>query len=148
MPARCAASDFSFTPPIGSTWPVSVTSPVIATSLRTGRALISEASATTIATPADGPSAGVAMAVALSSLVTGKPVGADVAMTGEVTLTGQVLPVGGLKEKSLAAQSAGIKRIIVPERNEGDIAEIPEHERDGLEFVYVDRIEKALEAAL
>jgi ATP-dependent Lon protease len=100
------------------------------------------------AVPKDGPSAGVAMAVALSSLVTGKPVGADVAMTGEVTLTGQVLPVGGLKEKSLAAQSAGIKRIIVPERNEGDIAEIPEHERDGLEFVYVDRIEKALEAAL
>jgi ATP-dependent Lon protease len=56
--------------------------------------------------------------------------------------------VGGLKEKSLAAQSAGIKRIVVPERNEGDIAEIPQHERKGLEFVYVDRIEKALEAAL
>jgi ATP-dependent Lon protease len=69
-------------------------------------------------------------------------------MTGEVTLTGQVLPVGGLKEKSLAAQSAGIKRIIAPERNEGDVEEIPEHERKGLEFVYVDRIEKALEAAL
>ena len=83
------------------------------------------------AVPKDGPSAGVAMAVALASLVSGKPVKADVAMTGEVTLTGQVLPVGGLKEKSLAAQSAGIKRIIVPERNEGDIAEIPEHERKG-----------------
>jgi ATP-dependent Lon protease len=100
------------------------------------------------AVPKDGPSAGVAMAVALASLVSGKPVSADVAMTGEVTLTGQVLPVGGLKEKSLAAQRAGIKRIIVPERNEGDIAEIPEHERQGLEFVYVDSIEKALEAAL
>jgi ATP-dependent Lon protease len=100
------------------------------------------------AVPKDGPSAGVAMAVALASLVSGKPVRADVAMTGEVTLTGQVLPVGGLKEKSLAAQSAGIRRIIVPARNEGDIAEIPEHERKGLEFVYVDRIEKALEAAL
>ncbi len=78
------------------------------------------------AVPKDGPSAGVAMAVALASLVSGKPVKDDVAMTGEVTLTGQVLPVGGLKEKSLAAQSAGIKRIIVPERNEGDIAEIPD----------------------
>ena len=88
------------------------------------------------------------MAVALASLVSGKPVRADVAMTGEVTLTGQVLPVGGLKEKSLAAQRAGIKRIIVPERNEGDIAEIPQHERKAVEFVYVDRIEKALEAAL
>jgi ATP-dependent Lon protease len=100
------------------------------------------------AVPKDGPSAGVAMATALASLVAGKPVKADVAMTGEVTLTGQVLPIGGLKEKSLAAQRAGIKRIIVPERNEGDVAEIPEHERQGLEFVYVDSIEKALEAAL
>jgi ATP-dependent Lon protease len=100
------------------------------------------------AVPKDGPSAGVAMAVALASLVAGKPVKADVAMTGEVTLTGQVLPIGGLKEKSLAAQRAGIKRIIVPKRNEGDVAEIPEHEREGLEFIYVDSIEKALEAAL
>jgi len=100
------------------------------------------------AVPKDGPSAGVAMATALASLVSGRAVNDDVAMTGEVTLTGQVLPVGGLKEKSLAAQRAGIKRIIVPERNEGDIAEIPEHERQGLEFVYVDSIDKALEAAL
>jgi ATP-dependent Lon protease len=100
------------------------------------------------AVPKDGPSAGVAMAVALASLVSGKPVSAEVAMTGEITLTGQVLPIGGLKEKSLAAQRAGIKRIIVPERNEGDVAEIPPHEREGLEFVYVDRIDKALEAAL
>jgi ATP-dependent Lon protease len=100
------------------------------------------------AVPKDGPSAGVAMATALASLVSRKPVSADVAMTGEVTLTGQVLPVGGLKEKSLAAQRAGIKRIIVPKRNEGDIAEIPAHERDGLEFAYVDTVEKALETAL
>ena len=100
------------------------------------------------AVPKDGPSAGVAMSVALASLVSGNPVSADVAMTGEITLTGQVLPVGGLKEKSLAAQSAGIKRIIVPERNEGDIAEIPGHERKGLEFIFVDRIDTALEAAL
>jgi ATP-dependent Lon protease len=100
------------------------------------------------AVPKDGPSAGVAMGVALASLITSKPVKADVAMTGEVTLTGQVLAIGGLKEKSLAAQRAGIKRIIAPERNEGDVAEIPEHERRGLEFVYVDSIEKALAAAL
>jgi ATP-dependent Lon protease len=100
------------------------------------------------AVPKDGPSAGVAMAVALASLVSGKPVSADVAMTGEVTLTGQVLPIGGLKEKALAAQRAGIKRVIVPERNEGDVDEIPEHERKGLEFVFVDSIEKALEGAL
>jgi ATP-dependent Lon protease len=100
------------------------------------------------AVPKDGPSAGVAMATALSSLVGGRPVSSDVAMTGEVTLTGQVLPVGGLKEKSLAAQRAGIKRVIVPDRNEGEILEIPEHERAALEFIYVDRIEKALEAAI
>ncbi|HEX3325071.1 MAG TPA: endopeptidase La [Solirubrobacterales bacterium] len=100
------------------------------------------------AVPKDGPSAGVAMTVALSSLVSGRPVRNDVAMTGEVTLTGQVLPIGGLKEKSLAAQRAGIKRVIVPERNEGDVAEIPEHERSELEFVHVGEVSKAIEAAL
>ncbi|HWA55505.1 MAG TPA: endopeptidase La [Solirubrobacterales bacterium] len=100
------------------------------------------------AVPKDGPSAGVAMTVALGSLISGRPVRNDVAMTGEVTLTGQVLPIGGLKEKSLAAQRAGIKRVLVPERNEGDVAEIPEHERSELEFVYVDRVSKALDAAL
>ncbi len=100
------------------------------------------------AVPKDGPSAGVAMAVALVSLVTGRPVSSETAMTGEVTLTGQVLPIGGVKEKSLAAQRAGIKRVIVPDRNEGDVLEIPERERSGLEFVYVDRIERALDAAI
>jgi ATP-dependent Lon protease len=100
------------------------------------------------AVPKDGPSAGVAMAVALASLVTGKPVRSDVAMTGEVTLTGQVLPIGGLKEKALAAQRAGIKRVIVPARNEGDVAEIPEHQRKGLEFVYCETIDDALAAAI
>jgi ATP-dependent Lon protease len=100
------------------------------------------------AVPKDGPSAGVAMTVALSSLIGGRPVRNDVAMTGEVTLTGQVLPIGGLKEKSLAAQRAGIKRVLVPQRNEGDVAEIPEHERSELEFVYVDEVSKAIEAAL
>jgi ATP-dependent Lon protease len=100
------------------------------------------------AVPKDGPSAGVAMTVALASLVSGRPVRNDVAMTGEVTLTGQVLPIGGLKEKSLAAQRAGIERVLVPQRNEGDVAEIPEHERSALEFVYVDEVSKAIDAAL
>jgi ATP-dependent Lon protease len=100
------------------------------------------------AVPKDGPSAGVAMAVALASLASGESVSGDVAMTGEITLTGQVLPIGGVKEKALAAQRAGIKRVILPRRNEGDVAEIPEHERGGLEFVYVERIEQALAAAI
>ena len=80
------------------------------------------------------------MATALASLISGRPVANDVAMTGEITLTGQVLPIGGLKEKSLAAQRAGIKRVIVPERNKGDVAEIPEHELGDLEFVYAEEI--------
>jgi ATP-dependent Lon protease len=100
------------------------------------------------AVPKDGPSAGVAMTVALASLVSGRSVRNDVAMTGEVTLTGQVLPIGGLKEKSLAAQRAGIKQVIVPERNKGDVAEIPEHELGNLEFVYVDEVSQALDVAL
>src|ERR1700709_2502396 len=100
------------------------------------------------AVPKDGPSAGVAMTVALSSLISGPPVRNDVARTGEVTLTGLVLPIGGLKEKSLAAQRAGIKRVIVPARNEGDVEEIPEHELGGLEFVFVDEVSKALDVAL
>jgi ATP-dependent Lon protease len=100
------------------------------------------------AVPKDGPSAGVAMTVALSSLISGRPVSNEVAMTGEATLTGQVLPIGGLKEKSLAAQRAGIKRVLVPARNEGDVEEIPEHERSELEFVYVDEVSKAIDAAL
>ena len=72
----------------------------------------------------------------------------DVAMTGEITLTGQVLPIGGVKEKSLAAQRAGIKRVIVPERNKGDVEEIPEHERQDLEYVYVSELDEVLEHAL
>jgi ATP-dependent Lon protease len=100
------------------------------------------------AVPKDGPSAGVAMTVALSSLVGGRPVRNDVAMTGEVTLTGQVLPIGGVKEKSLAAQRAGIKQVILPARNEGDVSEIPEHELGNLEFVYVDEVSEAIDVAL
>ena len=100
------------------------------------------------AVPKDGPSAGIAMAIALASMVSSRPVRNDVAMTGEVTLTGQVLPIGGLKEKSLAAQRAGIKQVIVPDRNQGDVEEIPERERAGLDFVYVDDIKDALDVAL
>jgi ATP-dependent Lon protease len=100
------------------------------------------------AVPKDGPSAGVAMATALASLISNRPVRNDVAMTGEITLTGQVLPIGGLKAKSLAAQRAGIKQVIVPDRNEGDVEEISEEERRGLEFVYVDDIGDVLKTAL
>jgi ATP-dependent Lon protease len=100
------------------------------------------------ATPKDGPSAGITMVTALVSLVTDRCVRDDVAMTGEVTLTGQVLPIGGLKEKALAAQRAGIKHIICPALNEGDIEDIPEHLRRKLEFHFVDRVEQVLEFAL
>jgi ATP-dependent Lon protease len=100
------------------------------------------------AVPKDGPSAGVAITVALVSLITGRPVRNDVAMTGEVTLTGQVLPIGGVKEKSLAAQRAGIKIVILPGRNEGDVEEIPEHERADVEFRYADKVGDALAVAL
>jgi ATP-dependent Lon protease len=88
------------------------------------------------------------MATALASLVSGRPVANDVAMTGEITLTGQVLPIGGVKEKSLAAQRAGIKRVIVPERSKGDVEEIPDHEREDLEYVYVSELGEVLECAL
>jgi ATP-dependent Lon protease len=100
------------------------------------------------AVPKDGPSAGVAMTVALSSLISGRAIRNDIAMTGEITLTGQVLPIGGVKEKSLAAQRAGIKKVILPSRNEGDVDEIPEHELGNLEFVFVDEVSGALDVAL
>ncbi len=100
------------------------------------------------ATPKDGPSAGIAIATALASLLTGRPVRSDVAMTGEITLTGQVLPIGGLKEKALAAQRNGIRRVIAPARNEQDVDEIPEHLRKDLEFVFVSAIGAVLDAAL
>ena len=100
------------------------------------------------AVPKDGPSAGVAMVTALASLVSGRPASNDVAMTGEITLTGQVLPVGGIKEKALAAQRAGVKRMILPERNRADVEEIPKQERGELEFTYVEEIGAALDEAL
>jgi ATP-dependent Lon protease len=100
------------------------------------------------ATPKDGPSAGVAMATALASLLSGRPVRSDVAMTGEITLTGQVLPIGGLKEKALAAQRNGIRRVIAPALNEQDVDEIPEHLRRDLEFSFVSEIGEVLAIAL
>ncbi len=100
------------------------------------------------AIPKDGPSAGVAMTTALASLLSGRPVRSDVAMTGEITLTGQVLPIGGLKEKALAAQRSGIKVVIAPARNEQDIDDIPEHLRKDLEFKFVSEIGEVLEVAL
>jgi len=100
------------------------------------------------AIPKDGPSAGVTMATAICSLVTGTPISAEVAMTGEVTLTGQVLPIGGLKEKTLAAQRAGITTVILPSRNEADLEDVPEELRKGMTFVPVDRVEEVWEAAM
>jgi ATP-dependent Lon protease len=99
------------------------------------------------AVPKDGPSAGITMATALASLYTGKPVRTDTAMTGEITLTGLVLPIGGLKEKVLAARRAGIRRIIAPKGNEKDLQEFPEEVRKETEFVFVERIEEVLAAA-
>ncbi len=100
------------------------------------------------ATPKDGPSAGITMATALVSLLTARPVRDDVAMTGEITLTGQVLPIGGLKEKALAAQRNGVRTIIAPALNERDIEDIPEHLREDLEFVFVEEIGEVLPVAL
>jgi ATP-dependent Lon protease len=100
------------------------------------------------ATPKDGPSAGVTLVTALVSLLCGRPVRSDVAMTGEITLTGQVLPIGGLKEKSLAAQRSGIKIVIAPKRNEQDVDEFPEHLRASIEFHFVDEVAEVLEIAL
>jgi ATP-dependent Lon protease len=100
------------------------------------------------ATPKDGPSAGITMATALVSLITACPVRDDVAMTGEITLTGQVLPIGGLKEKALAAQRSGVHTIIAPALNERDIEDIPEHLRNDLEFIFVEEIGEVLPVAL
>jgi ATP-dependent Lon protease len=100
------------------------------------------------AIPKDGPSAGITMATALMSLVSGRPVRGDVAMTGELTLTGQVLPIGGLKEKALAAQRAGIHRILAPRRNEVDLEDLPEPLRKDVDFVWVGDVNEVFDAAL
>ena len=99
------------------------------------------------AIPKDGPSAGITMATALASSYVGKAVRSDTAMTGEISLSGLVLPVGGIKEKVLAAHRAGIKRIILPKANEKDLKEVPQEVRDDLTFIFVERIEEVLPSA-
>jgi ATP-dependent Lon protease len=99
------------------------------------------------AVPKDGPSAGTAMATALASLATGVPVSEEVAMTGEITLTGQVLPIGGVKEKVLAAERAGIGTVILPKENEADLDDLPSDVRSSMRFVLADTIDDVLEAA-
>jgi len=100
------------------------------------------------AIPKDGPSAGVTMATALASLYSGRPVRNDTAMTGEITLTGMVLPVGGIKEKVLAARRAGLKCVILPKENSRDIEQLPEEVRQSMRFEYADRIEDVLTVAI
>jgi len=99
------------------------------------------------AVPKDGPSAGVAMAMAMASLYSGRPVRGDVGMTGEVTLRGRVLPVGGIKQKILAAHRAGLTTVILPKRNEKDLEDLPDEVRNTLIFVTIDRIDEALKVA-
>jgi ATP-dependent Lon protease len=99
------------------------------------------------AIPKDGPSAGITMATAIVSLVRGVPVSEEVAMTGEITLTGQVLPIGGVREKVLAAQRAGIKRVVLPRENEPDLEELPKETKNEVEFVLADSLDDVLRAA-
>jgi ATP-dependent Lon protease len=100
------------------------------------------------ATPKDGPSAGIAMVSAIVSVMTGIPVKKDVAMTGEITLRGRVLPIGGLKEKLLAALRGGLKKVLIPEENAKDLAEIPANVKSGLEIVPVGRMDEVLRHVL
>jgi ATP-dependent Lon protease len=100
------------------------------------------------AVPKDGPSAGVTMATALVSLLTGRNVRSDVAMTGEITLRGQVLPVGGIKQKVLAASRVGLGTVILPRRNEPDLDDVPEEVRKEMQFIFADRVDEVLAAAL
>jgi ATP-dependent Lon protease len=100
------------------------------------------------ATPKDGPSAGVAMVTAIVSVMTGIPVHRDVAMTGEITLRGRVLPIGGLKEKLLAAHRGGIKKVLIPEENAKDLTEIGDNIKSGLEIIPVSRMGEVLVHAL
>jgi ATP-dependent Lon protease len=100
------------------------------------------------ATPKDGPSAGVAMATAMISVLTGVPIRKDVAMTGEITLRGRVLPIGGLKEKLLAALRSGIKTVLIPKENEKDLQDIPDNVKNELEIVPVATVDEVLARAL
>ena len=98
--------------------------------------------------PKDGPSAGITMVTALVSLLTGRPARRDVAMTGEISLTGRVLAIGGLKEKVLAARRAGVKKVLIPDRNRRDMDDIPDNVRQDLEFVFVEDVREAIAGAL
>jgi ATP-dependent Lon protease len=100
------------------------------------------------ATPKDGPSAGIAMVTAIVSVMTGIPVRKEVAMTGEITLRGRILPIGGLKEKLLAALRAGIKKVMIPEENAKDLAEIPDNVKSEMEIIPVARMDEVLHHAL
>jgi len=100
------------------------------------------------AIPKDGPSAGITMTTALASLLSGRPVRHDVGMTGEITLQGRVLPIGGVKQKVLAAHAAGLREVILPERNRGDLEDVPEDVRAEMRFHLVITIDEVLERAL
>jgi ATP-dependent Lon protease len=100
------------------------------------------------AIPKDGPSAGVAMFTSLVSLITGRTVGNDLAMTGEISLRGLVLPVGGIKEKTVAAHRAGIRKVLLPARNRKDLEDIPASVRNEIEFVFCERVEDVIREAL
>ena len=99
------------------------------------------------AVPKDGPSAGITMATAILSAVTDRKVRADIAMTGEVTLRGRVLPIGGLKEKILAAKTAGVKTVLVPKENEKDVEEISKEIKSGVEIIFVEKMSEVIERA-
>jgi len=100
------------------------------------------------AVPKDGPSAGVSMATAIASLLTGRTVKPNVAMTGEITLRGKVLPIGGVKEKVVAARAAGIDTVILPQRNQAQVEQVSKDHTEGMTFIYADTIEDVLAAAL
>ena len=100
------------------------------------------------AVPKDGPSAGVTMTTALVSALSGIPVRADVAMTGEITLHGKVLPIGGLREKTMAAYKAGIKTVIIPSQNKADLEEVDDVIKENIEFIYADNLTEVLGNAL
>jgi ATP-dependent Lon protease len=100
------------------------------------------------AQPKDGPSAGITLFVALLSMLTGRPVKNDVAMTGEITLRGAVLPVGGIKEKVLAAKRAGLKRVILPDRNRKDLEDVPANVKQDLEFDFIKRVDDVIDLAI
>jgi ATP-dependent Lon protease len=100
------------------------------------------------AVPKDGPSAGITAAVALASLYSKKPARNDTAMTGEITLTGRVLPIGGVKEKVLAARRAGLTRVVMPKANAKDLRDLPEHVRNEMEIIFAERVEEVFAAAI